>query len=229
MSGEIRKTLQRKSRARIWSAGSGIDLVSLRLKSVFGDKVETTLLDASEDCVAINRKLFSENGLQAEIVVGDIFESQHASAFDVVMNTGLLEHFERVDQERILSLVSRSLVVGGSYVTLTPYSGARLYSHCLRRARSKKMLSWPETPVTTLRGLDWADLVLAEEYPVCAIDQLASVGLAYPSLGVFSEHARRFALKHESTVEPALTKLIGGYCLCDIFSRKVPSETSVKT
>lgn len=217
VGAEIEKALQRKSKVRVWSAGSGIDLISVILKTTFGDKVELTVLDVSEDCVAANRQLFAQAGLVAEIVVGDIFESRYADAFDVVMNTGLLEHFERKDQEKILSAISRSLVKGGSYVTLTPYSGGRLYAHSLRKAESRGALSWPEQPIATLKDLDCAGLTLVEEYPVCAIDQLATVSFGYPSLGLLLQKVGRVADRYESVAEPVLMRLIGGYCLLDRF------------
>lgn len=219
VGGEIERALQRKGRVRVWSAGSGIDLISLILKTNYGDKVEITISDASEECIAANRQLFAQAGLAAEIVVGDIFESGYSDVFDVVMNTGLLEHFERKDQERILSVISKSLVKGGSFVTLTPYSGARLYTRSIKKAQSRGTLSWPETPISTLKDLDCAGLTLVEEYPVCAIDQLATIGFGYPWLGFVLGKVGRLASRCESVAEPVLMKLIGGYCLLDRFQK----------
>jgi hypothetical protein len=135
------------------------------------------------------------------------------------MNTGLLEHFSKADQEGILAVISKSLAVGGSYLTLTPYSGGRLYTYSLGRAKSKGTLSWPEMPVTTLRGLDHADMTLVEEYPVCATDQLAMVNLANPALATVLGAVRTVADRFERVGEPVLMKLIGGYCLFDRFTR----------
>jgi hypothetical protein len=61
VSEETEKTLQRKSKVRVWSAGSGIDMVSLMLKRAFGDRIDLTISDISEECMAANRRLFMEN------------------------------------------------------------------------------------------------------------------------------------------------------------------------
>lgn len=216
---EILQVLLQKKEVELWSAGSGIDVVSLMLKQEFQDQIKVTVFDISDECIAQNEKLFNSYGLSAAFAVGDILDSRYDGQFDIVMNTGLLEHFGKADQERILQVISRSLVTGGSYVTLTPFAGGRLYLYFLRKAQSKGALDWPEEPIATLRDMNIEGLTLVDEYPVGAIDQLALVGFALPALAVLLEPVRMLANRHEAVAEPILQRFFGAYCLFNRFVR----------
>lgn len=216
----IERRLRSRSPIRVWSAGSGIDLISLKLKYVFGNRVDITILDVSEECIAANEVMFKEAGMAARFVVGDILQSSYVDEFDIVMNTGLLEHFETREQEELISIFSKSLVSGGSYMTLTPYRGGRLYAYYIRKGAQKGHWTIPETPVHTLKGLGSVGFGIVEEYPTCAIDQLGLVRIAYPKLGLLGWPLERIVYRLESLVEPVMMKLVDGYCLFDHFVKE---------
>lgn len=216
----IDRRLRSKSPIRIWSAGSGIDLISLKLKYVFGDRIDVTILDVSEKCIAANETIFKEAGIEARFVIGDIFQSSYMDEFDIVMNTGLLEHFETQKQEKLISIFSSSLVSGGSYMTLTPYRGGKLYFYSIRKRAQKGYSTMPETPVQTLKGFDSAGFRIVEEYPTCAIDQLGCLRMPYPRLGFLVWPLLLVAYRLESIAEPVMMKLVGGYLLFDHFVKE---------
>jgi hypothetical protein len=225
---EVDKRLGSVDKVSVWSAGSGIDTISLYLKSVRGESIEFTIQDISQECVSFNEEMFLRCGLPAEFVVGDLFESKFKERFDIVINTGLLEHFGASDQSRLLRVFSDSLKPGGIYLTATPFVGAKLYSACKSRTESRG--AWkvgPETPIMTMSGLDSGDLVLLNEYQAAAGDQLIFVGDAYPTLGRLLRPVIVVMRAVPDICEPVLMRLIGGYCLIDLFSKGGPSRGSV--
>lgn len=217
-------TLRRAKGApiRIWSAGSGIDPVSLNLKAELGPAIDLTLMDISEHCVAANRRMFEERGLKADFVVGDLFDRRFENRFDIVVNTGLLEHFDKNQQRLLLRIFSDSLVDGGLYFTMVPFSGARIYTFCMRRMR--EMGTWelgPEIPMSTLSDIDPnGDLALISEFPVDAVSQLSFVGPAFPSLGPLMLPVVLLMTDMRVLFEPILKRVIGGYVLYGVFAKK---------
>ena len=217
-SKEIERRAKEKPTVRLWSAGSGIDFISLKLKQSYGGKLAVTVFDISPDCITRNKELFERNGSSAEFVVGDLFESSYDGAFDIVINTGLLEHFDKHAQETLLAKFSRSLVAGGVYLTVTPYSGARLYEYSKKRSIAKG--SWPygpESPIRTLRDLGVPALSLTEERQLGATDQLVMLKHAFPRMKGALGHCAELAERCSPVLDPVLRPLIGGYSLFDRF------------
>jgi 2-polyprenyl-3-methyl-5-hydroxy-6-metoxy-1,4-benzoquinol methylase len=218
---EISKRLESNEQVSVWSAGSGIDTISLYLKNKCADSLRLTLQDISQECVSFNKEMFSGLGLRADFVVGNLFDSNYREEFDIAINTGLLEHFETPDQSRLLRVFSDSLKPGGVYLTATPFAGARLYSYCKKRIEARG--DWkvgPETPISTMVGLESADLVLTSEHQIAARDQLNFVMDAYPRLGKLLYPAIVGLGKLPDSAEPVLLRLIGGYCLLDKFVKR---------
>lgn len=217
---ELAPRLRPGNPVRLWSAGSGIDYVSLKLKAIYGDSIEITIFDVSEDCISANRRAFEENGLRADIVVGDLFKASYFREFDMVFNTGLLEHFQKDRQEVLLRIFSDSLRSGGEYVTYVPYAGGRLYNHCMERMKAKGV--WqvgPETPMATFRDLQSGDLILVEEFPLDALYQLTFLRPAYPLLGFVLLPATSILMKFPGVFERMFMRLFGGYGLYARFEK----------
>ena len=209
-----------KPRLRLWSAGAGIDYVSLRLKAVYGDAVELTVFDVSEDCIETNRRVFEENGLRADFVAGDLFDIDYSEEFDIVFNTGLLEHYEKEEQEALLRAFSASLRPGGEYLTYVPYAGGRLYNHCMRRMKARG--TWelgPEMPISTFKHLDGGGLTLVEEQPLDALHQLMFIRRAYPLLGMICIPVTLALPMMPHFAESILMKSIKGYGLYGRFAK----------
>jgi 2-polyprenyl-3-methyl-5-hydroxy-6-metoxy-1,4-benzoquinol methylase len=206
--------LRTKEPVRLWSAGSGIDCLSLKLKAIYGNSIEVTITDVSGECMNMNRRMFEENGLSANFIVADLFEESHTDAFDIVYNTGLLEHFQRTEQEMLLRTFSDSLQWGGAYMTCVPHSKAILYTHCMRRMKARN--AWPfgpETPIATFASMHSWDMMLTEETPFDATHQLTFIKPAYPLLGTALLPVILAATKFHRFLEPSLLRLIDGYCL----------------
>jgi len=222
---EVTKEIVARSKfedtVRLWSAGSGIDVIGLRLKKRFRKSLDLTILDVSRECIDLNRKLFDSAGLDAEFAVCDIFDCVYVRRFDIVMNSGLLEHFGRGEQEKLLSIFSRSLKPGGVYLTLTPFKGGRLYNLCRRKMVAKhRWALGPEEPVESLTHLRGDDLVLEEEYPVAAVDQFRFVRPAFPALGTILLPITLLLVDFDVVTDPIMRRIIGGYCLFDKFVKK---------
>jgi len=217
-TAEIESRLDQKQVVMLWSAGSGIDIISLILKNAFKDRLSVTVFDISPDCIARNKEMFSRNGVEAEFVVGDLFASAYSERFDIVMNTGLLEHFDKHDQGTLLQVFSKSLVKGGIYLTVTPFAGAKLYEYCKRRAVEKG--SWPygpENAISTMKDISAEGFRLTEERQVGATDQLAMVKHAFPRMKGALGYLADMAESVSPVLDPALKPFIGGYALFDRF------------
>ena len=218
---EIESRLRHKQVVMLWSAGSGIDTISLRLKNTFKNRLSVTIFDISPDCIARNKEMFSRHGTDAEFVVGDLFASTYSDQFDIVVNTGLLEHFDKRDQETLLKVFSKSLVSGGVYVTVTPFVGAKLYDYCKRKAIEKG--SWPygpESAILTMRNLGPEGFRLIGERQVGATDQMAMLKHAFPRMKGAFGYAATLANSISPILDPALNPLIGGYTLFDKFVKE---------
>lgn len=206
---------------RIWSAGSGNDFISLKLKSDWKTLIDLTISDISPECIEFNRQLFTNFGLEADFVVGDLFDSDYVEEFDIVTNTGLLEHFSRAEQEELLRRFSRSLKPGGVYLTLVPYSGARIYRLLMDRFKRKGIWMYgPEEPVSNLRYLETDEISLIEESQVAPINQLAMMTAVFPIAGRILGVAVTGISAFGKIAEPILIKTIGGYCLFGKFEKK---------
>ena len=117
-----------------------------------------TLLDNLDLPLAQARRLFEANGVEAELVVADVFElpGQVRGAFDVAMSFGLCEHFLG---ERRLAVVRAHLDAvrpGGLALVGVPNRHAPVYR--LWKGLLERRGTWPlgtEEPFTAaeLRGL----------------------------------------------------------------------------
>lgn len=217
-SKEIERRAKEKLVVRLWSAGSGIDIISLMLSEAFPGRLSATVFDISPECISRNKEMFSSKRVGAEFVVGDLFDATYTERFDIVINTGLLEHFDRQAQETLLSIFSKSLVKGGVYITATPFSGARLYEYCKKRAIAKG--SWPygpENAVGTLSELKHEGLTLRSERQIGATDQLVMLKHAFPRAKGILGYGAELAESVSFVTDPVLRPFIGGYAILDEF------------
>jgi len=217
---EVNSRIKRGTPIQVWSAGSGIDPVSMRLKEIYRDKIELTILDVSPECINMNKAAFERRGLYADFVVGNLFEAKYERSFDIVINTGLLEHFSKQGQIDLLRIFSISLKPGGSYMTYVPFAGGRLYNYCMKRAiRRRNWEFGPEVPIETFREVRIEGFVLVEECPLDALWQLTFLGRAFPILGALIWPVIKVVTRFSSVFEPLFFKLIGGYGLFAVFRR----------
>jgi 2-polyprenyl-3-methyl-5-hydroxy-6-metoxy-1,4-benzoquinol methylase len=220
LSKEIENRKPADHPVRIWSAGSGQDIISLVLKSRYGEQIEILIQDLLEDCIAFNQRMFTENGLEARFVAKDLFATDTAAEFDIVFNTGLLEHFSTEDQKRLIEVFASGLKKGGVYLTATPSSRAKIYIRCKRLLEERGEWPYgPETPILTLKEVAGNGLFLEDEYDIDALGQLGFIQGAFPVLGRFLVPAVILMTRMPRISERILLKIVGGYCVLSKFSK----------
>lgn len=141
-----------------------------------------TALDVSDDALAIARRSFVEARQQATFVPGTVFDLPFTDgSFDLVYNTGLLEHFERPVRAQALAEMLRVLSAQGVCVTINPNARAKMYRRL--KAAAERRGTWDvgyEEPLYTLGDvLDHKRYVL-EEYSVGWLMQLHFVKYVLP-------------------------------------------------
>jgi 2-polyprenyl-3-methyl-5-hydroxy-6-metoxy-1,4-benzoquinol methylase len=212
--------LSKKDIIHIWSAGSGVDIASARIKKLFGNRTRITLGDVSPICIALNKNLFDSLKLEAEFLVEDLLESQHMDEFDIVTNTGLLEHFNTIEKQMLVEKFHKSLKKGGKYIALVPCSRARIYTRCMERMKSKGIWPYgPEEPIDTFRPLSNSRFRLNQEYEVDCADQFGLMPIAYPVLGKIFVPINVLSSRLAGPLDKILVRAFGGYCLLGEFEK----------
>lgn len=135
----------------VLDAGSGTGLNSLAL-AARGAKV--TLLDVAQEALDIAKAYYDEQGLEAEYVKGSIFELPFPDeSFDVVWNTGVIEHFEPEERRLAVREMLRVVKRSGTVITINPNAGARIYRFA--KDWAERHGRWDvgfELPIDTLAG-----------------------------------------------------------------------------
>jgi ubiquinone/menaquinone biosynthesis C-methylase UbiE len=181
---------------RVLDAGTGTGLIALALAR---KGARTTLLDVSPEALEIARRGFADAGLETEPVLGSVFELPFADgAFDVVFNTGLLEHFQADRRREALAEMLRVLRPDGVCVTLNPNARAALYRRL--KASAERRGTWDvgvELPIDTLADVVDGDRYSLEEHSTGVFLQLhflkyvlpRPLGLALGAVGEVAEAA----------------------------------------
>lgn len=121
---------------RVLEAGAGAGWHALALART--GRFAVTLMDFSEQALRHARRLFAREGLHAEFVLADA-RAPGAAEFDLVFNSGVLEHFtfdEQVAFVRAMASRSRNLVLA-----LVP--NRRCYWYWIWRVRAAANGDWP--------------------------------------------------------------------------------------
>ena len=135
---------------RVLDAGAGTGLSSLPLAK---RGAEVTLLDIAPAALEIARVYYDEQGQKASFVQGSIFEMPFPDdEFDVVWNTGVIEHFNPEQRAAALREMLRTAKPDGIVITLNPSAHASIYSFAKRQAERRG--TWDvgfELPIGSLR------------------------------------------------------------------------------
>ena len=227
---ELEKTLAvRAGRpVRMLNAGSGLDPMPLHLLPKY-PSLRVCLLDVSEKCLALNRqylerKLVRQDLERISFVSGNIFSLPFdRESFEVVYNTGVVEHFLDDDRARILKEVARVLTPNGLFLTLNPCARGKLYVHMKQHwERIGRWRYGPEYPVASLvkpLRLAFPSFRL-EERNVDFLDSAAMLAQhESPMLALFGRLMIRAA--RVSALDWVLRGVFGGYLL---LSRVTKSE-----
>lgn len=137
----------------VLEAGSGTGRISLKLAKM---GAQVALLDNSQNAVDFSRRLFSKEGISADIIKADIHKMPYPDgAFDVVWNAGVIEHFTGREQADVLFEMARVCKKGGRIITINPY--AKCGVHALGVSIMKRLGIYPfgkEVPITTIKEME---------------------------------------------------------------------------
>ena len=109
-------------------AGSGLGFASLRISLSEGNVI---LLDVNSYIIRVSQRFFSQRGLldRAHFVVGSISHLPFRNDFfDVVWNSGVLEHFSISKQRKLLYEMVRVLKPRGVLAVIVPNKNAFFYN-----------------------------------------------------------------------------------------------------
>lgn len=141
-----------------------------------------TALDISDDALAIARRSFTDARQEATFVQGTVFDLPFDDgSFDLVYNTGLLEHFERPVRCVALAEMLRVLSPSGVCVTINPNAAATTYLRL--KAAAERRGTWDvgyEEPLHTLGDVLDHDRYALQEYSVGWLMQLHFVKYVLP-------------------------------------------------
>ncbi len=151
----LEKIIKENGFKDILSAGCGQDIICFNLQQDFAGNLNITLLDISREVLDWNKKLFGLSKISANYIEGDIFSMPFADeTFDLVFNTGVLEHFSEHEQISMTREIARVLKPGGVFVTANPSARGWIYKIGMGQAKKKGIWRFgEEEPVRSLSFL----------------------------------------------------------------------------
>lgn len=189
-------------------AGSGLGFASLKI-SLF--KGEVILLDVNSNILLVSRRFFSKRGVldRAYFVVGTVSHLPFRNdSFDVVWNSGVLEHFNVSKQREFLREMARVSKPRGILAVIVPNKDAFVYN--FSRILRQKIGRW---------GYGYEEPLTKEQLEELMIDHVAvceTVRFAFswqfkflPGSARIPVLAKRILETIASFVEIVLTKLLG--------------------
>ena len=131
--------------------GSGIGWTSIALARA---GASVTVADISDQALGLSRRAFARAGCTATWVQCSIFEPpEQLTTYDIVFNSGLIEHFHRPDQIRLLQNMRHLTRPGGHVVAFAPYEGGHLYQWAKRKMEHRGTWKFgDEFPLTSMAG-----------------------------------------------------------------------------
>jgi 2-polyprenyl-3-methyl-5-hydroxy-6-metoxy-1,4-benzoquinol methylase len=148
---------------RIMEAGCGTGRISARLAD---GGAMIACLDIAPEALALAKKQFAEPD-RASFIEGSILSVPRGEKYDVIWNSGVMEHFVESDQMAAIREFLAILKPGGRLILLTPYARSGLYR--LGKWVLEKLGKWPfgrEIPVRTLLPVLPPEGKLVREYSV---------------------------------------------------------------
>jgi SAM-dependent methyltransferase len=150
--GILRQEVPEAGGMRILEEGSGTGLVSLDLAK---RGAEVFLLDKSPEALSFSRRGFTRAGFDHIGTRASILDLPFAGeSFDIVWSGGVIEHFGRDEQVKIVKEMLRVTERDGRIVVIAPSAEARIYGKAKAYADSRK--AWQpgyEVPILSLREI----------------------------------------------------------------------------
>ena len=164
----------------------------------------------------ISRKLFLQNNLKATFEHASLFDMPFESnKFDLVWNSGVIEHFDKNMQVRALQEMSRVCKIDGIMIILVPCSRAIFYR--LGKWFEEKNDRWKwgvETPLSSFNVLSkLSGIKIEKEFSVGFCEQMRFM-YNFPFVG-------KIFFRLEELIKSKFWKLnyLPGYLLVGIFKK----------
>jgi SAM-dependent methyltransferase len=172
VAGILRREIPYPRGKRILEEGSGTGLVSLDLSR---KGAAVFVLDKSAEALALSRASFAKARADHPATRATITDLPYSDdSFDVTWSSGVIEHFERPDQIRIVKEMLRVTRPDGKVIVIAPSAEARIYGRAKAHADRRK--AWQpgyEVPISSLRDIaEAAGGDLVGEYRVGLLAEL---------------------------------------------------------
>lgn len=210
---------------KILDAGAGSGRISLKLAL---EGADVTLLDYSEKALERCKELFDRHNQKATLIKSDLrkdlpFEDD---SFDIVWNSGVMEHF--VENEQVF-MVSEFARIAREFHTFCP--NARSFLYQIGKWVAERAGIWPygcEYPVETMKIVfNQAGYTLEKEYPIA---HLISVDFLVFINGGENLHKAILSYLQSLVPEKAIDTLerLGGYLLYSKGVRESVHTSAIK-
>ena len=198
---------------KILEAGCGTGRISLELSRA---GAQCTLLDFAPGAIEIATKVYSDAGQDAEFTLGDLFHMPYLDGtFDVVWNTGVLEHFDKNGTAAGLREMCRVCKNDGKVVVAVPSTRGLIYR--LGKWRKERLGVWQygyERPIRTLRDASPPGYRSIREYQIGITAQT----WFWPFRGKdIVSRAVKFLVRDEEK-NNFFSRILGGYLLVSVFA-----------
>jgi SAM-dependent methyltransferase len=170
--GILRQEVPEAGGKRIFEEGSGTGLVSLYLAK---RGATVFLLDKSPEALIFSKRGFTEAGFRHLGTRASILDLPFTEeSFDIVWSGGVIEHFGKDEQIKIVREMLRVIRPDGRAIVIAPSAQARIYGKAKAYADSRK--AWQpgyEVPILSLREIvEAAGGELVGEYRVGLLAEL---------------------------------------------------------
>ncbi len=130
-----------KHGSRIIEVGCSTGITSF----ILNDKFDRTLLDLNSEAIALSQALFKHFQKKATFIVGDMFRmALPDESFDVVFNSGVVEHFEYADRVNALKEYGRILKSEGVLLVAFPNHFSKPYKRAYQYLNKRGKWPYPK-------------------------------------------------------------------------------------
>jgi ubiquinone/menaquinone biosynthesis C-methylase UbiE len=189
-------------------AGCGTGVFSAELLK-YG--IDCFLLDLSTRSIELSRKIFELKNIDGKFIIGDLFSLPFKSeSFDIVWNSGVLEHFSSDVTKLALKEMERVTKRSGTIVVLVP-SGRGIFYRSGKWIR-ERLGRWHfgyERPISTFKGSEPKGWEVTREIQVGVFSQTSFLPPPFRQLFYFLVKI----LCNDDDQHPFWQKIFGGYLL----------------
>lgn len=186
-----------------------------------------TCLDITAEALDLAR-LNLKDYPTAEFVQGSILSMPRGKLYDIVWNSGVMEHFTVADQQKIVEEFLAVLKPGGKIVMLIPYSFCVPYR--LAKFALEVTKKWPygrEIPYRTFAGYMPKQGYLYPEYTVSFLPFFMDFFKFCPPLKRPCQALTRWVMRtwggeRFARIDRVFSRLLGGYLIVSVVKHEPP-------